>query len=110
MIDYATDGLVRRDRPRSNTKLFLDELEHDAAGYLVTEPRSTETNVPGVFAVGDVQDYDVSPGGHGGRVRLHGCARRRALPRSRRGTPDDALAVPRVDEPQNGRMRGTISG
>ena len=40
-----------------NTKLFLDELEHDAAGYLITKPRSTETNVPGVFAVGDVQDH-----------------------------------------------------
>jgi len=40
-----------------NTKLFLDWLEHDEAGYLVTKPRSTETNVPGVFAVGDVQDH-----------------------------------------------------
>ena len=40
-----------------NTKLFLDWLEHDEVGYLVTKPRSTETNVPGVFAVGDVQDH-----------------------------------------------------
>jgi thioredoxin reductase (NADPH) len=38
------------------TKLFLDQLEHDEAGYLVTAPHSTETNIPGVFAVGDVQD------------------------------------------------------
>jgi thioredoxin reductase (NADPH) len=39
-----------------NTKLFLDQLDHDDAGYLITKPGSTETNVPGVFAVGDVQD------------------------------------------------------
>jgi thioredoxin reductase (NADPH) len=40
-----------------NTKLFVDQLDHDEGGYLVTKPGSTETNVPGVFAVGDVQDH-----------------------------------------------------
>jgi thioredoxin reductase (NADPH) len=40
-----------------NTALFLDQLDHDAAGYLITKARSTETNVPGVFAAGDVQDH-----------------------------------------------------
>jgi thioredoxin reductase (NADPH) len=40
-----------------NTKLFLDWLDHDENGYLVTKPGTTETNVPGVFAVGDVQDH-----------------------------------------------------
>jgi thioredoxin reductase (NADPH) len=40
-----------------NTTLFLDQIDHDEAGYLITKPRSTETNVPGVFAVGDVQDH-----------------------------------------------------
>ncbi len=39
------------------TGLFLDQLDHDDAGYLVTKPRSTETNVPGVYAAGDVQDH-----------------------------------------------------
>jgi thioredoxin reductase (NADPH) len=39
------------------TALFLDQLDHDEAGYLVTMPGSTETNVPGVFAAGDVQDH-----------------------------------------------------
>jgi thioredoxin reductase (NADPH) len=39
------------------TALFLDQLDHDDAGYLVTKPRSTETNVPGVYAAGDVQDH-----------------------------------------------------
>ena len=40
-----------------NTKLFVDQLDHDENGYLVTRPGTTETNVPGVFAVGDVQDH-----------------------------------------------------
>lgn len=40
-----------------NTALFVDQLDHDAAGYLITKPGTTETNIPGVFAVGDVQDH-----------------------------------------------------
>src|SRR5436190_939964 len=39
------------------TKLFLDQLDHDESGYLVTQPGSTRTNVDGVFAAGDVQDH-----------------------------------------------------
>jgi thioredoxin reductase (NADPH) len=40
-----------------NTKLFLDWLDHDNGGYLVTMPGSTKTNIEGVFAAGDVQDH-----------------------------------------------------
>jgi thioredoxin reductase (NADPH) len=39
------------------TALFLDQLDHDEAGYLVTKEGSTATNVAGVFAAGDVQDH-----------------------------------------------------
>jgi thioredoxin reductase (NADPH) len=39
------------------TGLFKGALDHDDAGYLVTEPGSTRTNIPGVFAAGDVQDH-----------------------------------------------------
>ncbi|HET8893774.1 MAG TPA: thioredoxin-disulfide reductase [Gaiellaceae bacterium] len=40
-----------------NTALFVDQLDHDENGYLVTQGSSTATNIPGVFAAGDVQDH-----------------------------------------------------
>jgi thioredoxin reductase (NADPH) len=41
-----------------NTALFLDQLDHEPdTGYLLTHGKSTETNIPGVFAAGDVQDH-----------------------------------------------------
>jgi thioredoxin reductase (NADPH) len=51
------DGLFVAIGHDPNTKLFVDWLDHDEAGYLVTKPGSTETNIPGVFAAGDVQDH-----------------------------------------------------
>jgi thioredoxin reductase (NADPH) len=39
-----------------NSKPFVDWLDHDEAGYIKTTPGSASTNVPGVFACGDVQD------------------------------------------------------
>lgn len=39
-----------------NTGLFKGQLDMDDVGYLITKSGSTETNVPGVFAAGDVQD------------------------------------------------------
>ncbi|MAL80395.1 MAG: thioredoxin-disulfide reductase [Sneathiella sp.] len=39
-----------------NTGLFKDKLDMDAEGYLITAPDSTATNIPGIFACGDVQD------------------------------------------------------
>ena len=55
--EVPADGLFVAIGHDPNTALFLDQLEHDDAGYLITKPGTTETNVPGVFAVGDVQDH-----------------------------------------------------
>jgi thioredoxin reductase (NADPH) len=56
-LEHTTDGLFVAIGHDPNTSLFLDQLEHDDAGYLVTRGKTTETNVPGVFAAGDVQDH-----------------------------------------------------
>jgi thioredoxin reductase (NADPH) len=55
--DLDADGLFAAIGHDPNTALFVDWLDHDDAGYLITKPHSTETNIEGVFAVGDVQDH-----------------------------------------------------
>jgi thioredoxin reductase (NADPH) len=55
--ELRADGLFVAIGHDPNTHLFLDQLDHDDAGYLLTQPGTTETNIPGVFAVGDVQDH-----------------------------------------------------
>jgi thioredoxin reductase (NADPH) len=57
LSELPADGVFVAIGHDPSTGLFLDWLDHDEAGYLVTKPRSTETNIPGVFAAGDVQDH-----------------------------------------------------
>ena len=54
-LDYSTDGLFVAIGHDPTTKLFVDALDHDENGYLITAGKSTETNIPGVFASGDVR-------------------------------------------------------
>lgn len=39
-----------------NTELFKGSITLDSEGYIITKPGTTQTNIPGVFAAGDVQD------------------------------------------------------
>ncbi|ALC17864.1 thioredoxin-disulfide reductase [Desulfuromonas soudanensis] len=55
--ELACDGLFIAIGHTPNTSLFAGQLDMDSEGYLVTG-KGTETNVPGVFAAGDVQDPD----------------------------------------------------
>jgi thioredoxin reductase (NADPH) len=55
--DYPTDGLFVAIGHDPTTKLFVDWLDHDENGYLITKGKTTETNIRGVFAAGDVQDH-----------------------------------------------------
>ena len=43
---------------KPNTEIFKNQLEMDDDGYLITKGKSTKTNIPGVFASGDVQDKE----------------------------------------------------
>jgi thioredoxin reductase (NADPH) len=54
--DFKTDGLFIAIGHEPNTKLFVGQLNLNAAGYIITHD-GTKTGVPGVFACGDVQDH-----------------------------------------------------
>ncbi len=54
--ELKIDGLFIAIGHDPATQLFKDQLNMDKEGYLTTKPDSTETNIPGVFAAGDVKD------------------------------------------------------
>ncbi len=54
--ELKVDGLFIAIGHDPATSLFKDQLKMDKEGYLITKPDSTETNIPGVFAAGDVKD------------------------------------------------------
>lgn len=56
LSDHTTDGLFVAIGHDPNTSLFKGKLDMDSEAYIITTPGSTKTNVPGVFAAGDVQD------------------------------------------------------
>jgi len=56
ITDLKIDGLFIAIGHDPATALFKNQLDMDKEGYLITKPDSTETNIPGVFAAGDVKD------------------------------------------------------
>lgn len=54
--DLEADGIFIAIGHDPNTKIFQGKLDMDEEGYLITAPDSTATNIPGVFAAGDVKD------------------------------------------------------
>jgi thioredoxin reductase (NADPH) len=56
VTEFKCDGLFLAIGHQPNTKLFQGKLEMDSVGYLKTKDHSTATNIPGVFAAGDVAD------------------------------------------------------
>jgi thioredoxin reductase (NADPH) len=54
--ELAVDGLFIAIGHNPNTEIFKGIIDLNEQGYIKTQPSSTRTNVPGVFACGDVQD------------------------------------------------------
>ncbi len=57
ITEHSADGVFIAIGHKPNTDIFKDIINLDENGYIITEGKSTYTNIPGVFACGDVQDH-----------------------------------------------------
>ncbi|NHQ59381.1 thioredoxin-disulfide reductase [Chlorobium sp. BLA1] len=58
LVEHSCDGVFLAIGHSPNTALFKGQLDLDDYGYIMTKKSSSETSVAGVFACGDVQDFN----------------------------------------------------